>query len=126
MDSFDVMMLALRFNERINARDLEGLSNMMTEDHLFIDSENDIDEGKEVMTEGWRNFFANYPDYRNIFPQVFVRENLVIMVGYSTCSYDPLDGPAIWTVMVHNGLISEWRVYKDRAQNRENLNLIYE
>ena len=119
MDSFDVMMLALRFNERINARDLEGLSNMMTEDHLFIDSENDIDEGKEVMTEGWRNFFANYPDYRNIFTQVFVRENLVIMVGYSTCSYDPLDGPAIWTAKVHNGLISEWRVYKDTAQNRE-------
>jgi len=25
MDEFDVMMVVLRFNERINARDLEGL-----------------------------------------------------------------------------------------------------
>ena len=124
MDSFDVMMLALRFNERINARDLEDLCTMMTEDHTFIDSENDVDEGKEVMTEGWRNFFAHYPDYRNVFTQVIVRENLVIMVRYSTCSYDPLDGSAIWTAKVQNGLISEWRVYKDIAENREILCLL--
>jgi len=39
MDPFDVMMAVLRFNERINARDLEGLVAMMTEDHFFVDSE---------------------------------------------------------------------------------------
>jgi ketosteroid isomerase-like protein len=66
MGSFDVMMVTLRFNEKINARNLEGLYNVMTEDHIFIDSENDVDEGKAVMTEGWRNF-TSFPDYRNIF-----------------------------------------------------------
>jgi hypothetical protein len=30
MDAFDVMMIALKFNERINAHDLKGLSSMMT------------------------------------------------------------------------------------------------
>lgn len=125
MGSFDVIMVALRFNEKINARNLEGLYNLMTEDHIFIDSENDVDEGKAVMTERWRNF-ASFPDYRNIFTQVIVRENRVIMVGYSTCSYGPLDGPAIWTANVRNGLISEWRIYKDTEKNRENLSLIYE
>ena len=44
MDEFDVMMVVLRFNERINARDLEGLVGMMTDDHFFIDSKGDRDD----------------------------------------------------------------------------------
>ena len=37
MGDFDLISTALRFNERINARDLTGLGEMMTEDHVFID-----------------------------------------------------------------------------------------
>lgn len=36
MDSFDAMMVALRFNEKINQRDLTGLVELMMVDHLFI------------------------------------------------------------------------------------------
>jgi len=36
MDAFDVMMAALRFNERINALDLKDLSSMMTSDPTFL------------------------------------------------------------------------------------------
>jgi hypothetical protein len=43
MDAFDVMMVALRFNERINALDLEGLSSLMTSDHTFIDRDGDVE-----------------------------------------------------------------------------------
>ena len=64
MDAFDVMMVALRFNEKVNALDLEGLSSMMTSDHTFIDRDGDVDAGREQMTEGWMNFFERFPDYR--------------------------------------------------------------
>jgi ketosteroid isomerase-like protein len=109
MDAFDVMMAALRFNEKINQRDLDGLVNLMTDDHQFIDNSGDVDKN---MKEGWRGFFRKYPDYRNIFTSVTVKDNVAIMIGYSTCSNEPrLNGPSMWTAKVRNERVSEWRVY---------------
>ena len=120
MDAFDVMMVVLRFNERINARDLEGLVRMMTPDHFFIDSEGERDDDME---KGWRGFFTSFPDYRNVFTRVQVEGDLVAIAGHSTCSYEPLDGPALWSARVQDGLVSEWRVYKDTPENRRSLGL---
>jgi ketosteroid isomerase-like protein len=109
VDAFDVMMVALRFNEKINQRDLDGLVELMTADHTFIDTSGNRDKN---MKEGWRQFFKNHPDYRNIFTSVTVESNVVIMVGYSTCSNEPrLNGPSMWTAKVRGRRISEWRVY---------------
>ena len=36
----DPKLVVLRFNEAINAQDLEALSALMTDDHRFVDSEN--------------------------------------------------------------------------------------
>ena len=109
MDSFDAMMTALRFNEKINQRDLDGLVKLMTEDHVFIDNSGDSDKN---MKEGWRQFFESYPDYRNIFTSVEVSNNVAIMVGYSTCSKEPrLNGPSMWTAKIRDDSVSEWRVY---------------
>lgn len=109
MDSLDIMMVALRFNEKINERDLEGLVKLMADDHMFIDNSGNIDTN---MKEGWREFFENYPDYRNIFTSVTVIDDVVVMMGYSTCSEDPrLNGPSIWSAKIRDGRVSEWRVY---------------
>ncbi len=118
MDSFDIMMVALKFNVKINKRGLDGLTEFMTPDHTFIDSEGEVYEGREAMKEGWRDFFSSYPNYRNIFTRVQVEDDFVAMVGYSTCSHGPLDGPALWSARVREGLVSEWRVYEDTPQNR--------
>ena len=120
MDPFDVMMVVLRFNERINALGLEGLVAMMTEDHFFVDSEGDRDEDME---EGWRGFFSSYPDYRNVFTRVQAEGDSVAIAGYSTCSHEALDGPALWSARVRDGRLSEWRVHKDTPENRELLGL---
>jgi len=37
------MMVALRFNEKINQRDLEGLVELMSDYHTFIDNSEEID-----------------------------------------------------------------------------------
>ena len=109
MDAFDIMLVAIRFNEKINQRDLEGLTKLMTEDHIFIDNSGEIDQN---MKEGWRCFFMNYPDYRNTFTSVTVNGKTVIMIGYSKCSTEPrLNGPSMWTAKIREGLVSEWRVY---------------
>jgi len=114
----------LQFNNYINNLDLEGLSSLMTDDHTFIDSENDALKGKEMMTEGWRTFFDSYPDYRNIFERVEMKDGMVVIIGYSICPNESLlDGPAVWSAKVRDGKLSEWRVYLDSPENRSILGI---
>ncbi len=113
MDSSKLILSALRFNERINQQDLEGLAELMPDDHALIviaNNKGEKTEGKNVVKEGWREFFKKYPDYRNIFTCVTIQDNVVVMVGYSTCSFKPLAGPNVWSAKIRGGLVSEWRV----------------
>ncbi len=110
MDSFKLLSVALKFNEKINLQDADGLAELMTDDHAFIDSDGGVTRGKEVMKEGWRSFFKEYPDYRNVFTSMSVHGDVVVMVGYSVCSFKPLDGPNMWTAKIRDGRVSEWRV----------------
>jgi hypothetical protein len=111
------------FNECINNRDLDGLSDLMAGYYVFIDSSSNVQKGKELNIKGWADFFDLYPDYVNHFQLIESRDNLVLVIGYSTCAYDPLDGPALWTAKVEHDLIAEWRVYLDTAENRRLLKL---
>ncbi len=119
----DTGEIILAFNEMINNRDLEGLAAMMTEDHTFIDSSEEIHAGKDLMVAGWKDFFESYPDYRNHFSFLEIREDRVFVLGHSTCSHQSLDGPAIWTARVEANQVAEWRVYLDTDENRRALEL---
>jgi len=123
MNTKDPKLIVLQFNECINNHDIDGLSSLMTDDHTFIDSSDVVHNGKEGMVTGWRDFFNQYPDYRNHFSMLESRGSLVLVIGYSTCSYDLLDGPALWTAKVKKGLVAEWRVYLDTPENRKALKL---
>jgi ketosteroid isomerase-like protein len=115
--------VAVRFNDQINELNLEGLSELMTEDHRFVDSAGDEVVGKKEMTKGWADFFRQFPDYRNIFTRIESRDNLVIMVGRSVCTEESLNGPAIWTALIKDDRVEEWRVYKDNEETRKKLDL---
>jgi len=125
MDSSKIMLTALRFNERINQQDLEGLAELMTDDHAFIDSGGSVTKGKDSMIQSWRYFFEKYPDYRNELTHVMVQDNVVVMVGYSRCSYKPLDGSNVWTAKIRGERVSEWRVYwLDQRQEEDSIKRI--
>jgi ketosteroid isomerase-like protein len=111
MEPFDILNAAIRFNEKINQQDLEGLAELMTDDHVFIDSEGTATQGKQAMKDGWGGFFRQFPDYRNVFNTVTVQNDVAVMVGYSICSHPKLNGPNIWTAKVVGPQVSEWRVY---------------
>ena len=72
MNLKDPKLTALQFNEYINNQDIESLSNLMTKDHLFIDRAGDRNGD---MVNGWKEFFANWPTYKNIFTQVESHDN---------------------------------------------------
>lgn len=109
-DSSELILIALKFNERINQQDAEGLGELMTDDHTFIDNEGNITEGKDKMKQGWKNFFKTYPDYKNHITNATLQDNTVILIGNSTCSQKALNGPNIWTAKINAGKVKEWTV----------------
>jgi ketosteroid isomerase-like protein len=115
--------IVMWFNECINRRDLGGLSRLMTDDHVFIDSANNTILGRERCVEAWRGFFAAFPDYRNHFEHVVLSGGKAVIVGCSVCSDARLAGPALWTANIEGQLIAEWHVYEDTSANRALLGL---
>ncbi|HKR06107.1 MAG TPA: nuclear transport factor 2 family protein [Bacteroidia bacterium] len=120
---FDQKTIALQFNDCINIRDIAGFERLMSDNHTFIDTGNNVTTGKQACLTIWKGFFKMFPDYKNVFNTITASDNLVIMIGYSVCSDKRLNGPAIWTAKITDGKISEWRIYEDTAKNRLQLDI---
>jgi hypothetical protein len=61
MGTMDPKLIALQFNRCINSQNIHGISNLMTEDHRFIDRAGMMVSGKESMTSAWIRFFELFP-----------------------------------------------------------------
>lgn len=117
------METVLRFNEYIASRDLTGLVEMMTDDHVLIDTAGHRVEGKAACIEAWRSFFEAFPDYHNVFDRLVQRADDISVAGASHCSDPRLAGPALWSARTSSGRVREWRVWVDTAENRKQLGL---
>jgi endonuclease VIII len=103
------------FNDCINARDLDGLAALMTDDHTFVDAAGGTVEGKPACTEAWRGFFDAFPDYRNVFASLLADGGTVTAAGHAQCSVPALAGPARWTATIRDGKVARWRVAETAA-----------
>jgi ketosteroid isomerase-like protein len=112
----------LQFMERINQRDADKLAELMTEDHVFIDSLGQSMRGREKMRSGWRGYYAFCPDYWVSHEEIFQNGNLVAVFGSAggTVAANGKLPPenkwrvsAAWLATVEQGLVKEWRVYAD-------------
>ena len=105
------VVLVRAFNDAINARRLDRLEALMHPEHRFIDAAGAKISGREECLAAWASFFASFPDYRNVFERVDVESpGRVVATGYSQCSFEPLDGPALWRATLDQGSVIEWRV----------------
>ncbi|MFH1194723.1 MAG: hypothetical protein V1720_03360 [bacterium] len=119
MNKMNPMFTALKFNEYINAQDLNGLADLMTENHTFIDREGNIGQPKIFMIDGWRKFFEMFPDYKNYFTRVELKGDIVVIAGYAYWSEENPYDNVIWTARIENDLVAEWKIYYDTEENRE-------
>ena len=112
----------LHFLDRINQRDVDKLAELMTEDHVFIDSLGQSVQGREKMRAGWRSYYALCPDYWVSHEEIFRHENLVAVFGSAggTIAANGKLPPenrwrtsAAWLALVEKGLVKQWRVYAD-------------
>jgi uncharacterized protein (TIGR02246 family) len=110
----------LHFLECINQRDADKLAELMTEDHVFIDSLGQQVRGREKMRAGWRGYYEFCPDYWVSHEEIFQNGNKVAVFGAAggtIAANGKLENKwrtcAAWLAVVENGLVKEWRVYAD-------------
>ena len=119
MTEVDVVMA---FMEAINQHDVDKLSELMAEDHVFVDSLGRSVNKRENMVGAWRNYFVFCPDYWVSPDEVFENGNRVAAFGAAggTIASEgmlPEENkwrvPAAWLASIEKGLVKEWRVYAD-------------
>jgi len=130
--------IATAFIERINAADVAGLYELMTEDHIFQDALGERFIGRDKMRHGWTSYFSMVGNYKVLVKEHFVREDSVAMFGTASGSYPSPSAvgttapasansaapqfwevPAAWHVVTRGGQVAEWRVYADNLPLRK-------
>jgi uncharacterized protein (TIGR02246 family) len=118
----DPVETVLRFMELISQRDADKLAELMTEDHVFIDSLGQSVRGRQKMRAGWQGYFTLCPDYWVSHEEIFPSGSMVAVFGAAggTIAADGKLSPenkwqirAAWLAVVEQGLVKEWRVYAD-------------
>lgn len=134
--------IATAFIERINAADVAGLYELMTEDHIFQDALGERFIGRDKMRHGWTSYFSIVGNYKVLVQEHFLREDSVAMFGTASGSYPAPSAlgttvsatadsaapqfwqvPAAWHVVTRGGQVAEWRVYADNLPLRKLMNV---
>jgi ketosteroid isomerase-like protein len=116
----------LRFVEKINEHDIEGLAGLMTDDHKFIDSMDNIVTGKDEMTEAWKGFLSWFPHYEISVVNTLMSGDSVGFFGRARGTFgkkrpgvrDKFDIPASWRAKIENGKVKEWQAIADNEAVR--------
>jgi hypothetical protein len=124
MTSDDLISIVTAFNNHINGQDIQGMSGLMAENHVFIDRDGSSHGPKKVMIEGWKGFFKEFPDYRNTFENIVTSGNQVYILGFAYWTEEEPYDPVIWFATLEDGLIAEWGVLEDNPENRKKCNLL--
>ena len=123
-----IVEVAEKFVERINKGDVGGILDLMTENHLFVDSLGNEVRGRDSMKKGWEGYFAMVPDYRIAVEDTLISGDVIVLLGSASGTYavegellpeNRWETPAAWKALVRGEEIAEWRVYADNEPLRE-------
>lgn len=116
------------FVEMINARNPEGLRDLLAGNHRFTDSLGQTIEGKEAMYDAWKTYFRMTPDYEIICEKMLRSGATVVILGRARGTYAPggsispanhWNVPAAWKAVIRNNRVAEWQVYADNEPVRK-------
>jgi ketosteroid isomerase-like protein len=116
--------IVLDFVNAINDANVDKIYNFMTDDHLFIDSQDNRVIGKEKMKQAWIEYFALFSDYKIEINEILEKGSLICILGYASGIYKKLINennsnywriPAAWTSIVIDNKIKVWQVYADNS-----------
>jgi ketosteroid isomerase-like protein len=110
------------FIHAINNSDIDGILNLMSEDHVFTDSQDNKLTGKEKLRQAWIGYFELFPDYKIEINEILEKDSLVCILGYASGTYLNIKNenntnywsiPAAWRAMIRNNQVLAWQVYAD-------------
>lgn len=114
--------IVLRFVKAINDHDVNGLIDLMSDDHTFIDAMDNKSVGIKGMKEAWEGYFELFPDYLIEISDITENESVTGLFGYVNATYKNLTNgpgtnfwrtPAAWKAIVENSKVKHWQVYCD-------------
>jgi ketosteroid isomerase-like protein len=123
--------VVLQFMDRINQRNADKLAELVTEDHLFVDSLGNSIRGREKIRIAWRGYYSFCPDYWVSHDEIFSDGDKVavfgsaggtIAAGGKMPAENKWRTPAAWLATVDKDLMQEWRVYADNKPVYEIMN----
>jgi uncharacterized protein (TIGR02246 family) len=128
LNSQSVKRVARAFVNAINQHSVEGIADLMTEDHVFVDSLGTRVDGKQTMKAGWEGYFRMVPDFAIVIDEILVEGAVAVMLGTAQGTYSS-DGtlrpenkwstPAAWRGLIRGSLVAEWRIYADNEPIRQ-------
>ena len=110
------------FADAISHADVDRMCSLMTDDHLFIDSQDNKMEGKETMRIAWIAYFGLFPDYKIEIEELFENGSSICILGHASGTYKSLTYksnnnhwriPAAWKAVIKDNLVKHWQVYAD-------------
>ncbi|MGA9119698.1 MAG: nuclear transport factor 2 family protein [Bacteroidota bacterium] len=119
---------ALAFIDAINKHSIGAISELISDDHILVDSLGVSLEGREAIRNAWISYFYLVPDFSIQCDQVFDQDNLVALFGTAqgTCrvgmKLDPANHwtmPSAWLVSVRRGKVTRWQIYADNEPVRK-------
>jgi ketosteroid isomerase-like protein len=120
--------VAQHFVSAINRHDIDGLAELMSPGHRFIDSLGTKVEGRDTMRRGWAAYFKMVPDYKIVVDETCANGAAVILIGTAQGTYSK-DGalvpenrwstPVALRALIEDSLVAEWRVYADNEPIRK-------
>jgi ketosteroid isomerase-like protein len=119
MDTVSIEV-ARAFIAAVNSGSAVRLAELMTEDHVFVDSDGAEYRGRSKMTSIWGDYFAMVPDYKIIVREMFAAGGAVMMAGLAEGTF--VQGgllkaenhwrvPAAWRAVIMDGLVAVWQIY---------------
>jgi ketosteroid isomerase-like protein len=116
------------FIHAINHQDVERLTELMSEDHEFIDPGGTVIRGRTGMADAWKHYYEKIPDYFIRDAEFIQKGNIVAIFGKAggTVSENgelpkanQWEIPAAWRAEVRGEEIAGWRIYVDYKPVRE-------
>lgn len=118
----------LAFVQAINRHEIATITNLMTPDHVFVDSLGAVVSGAGRMREAWIAYFFMIPDYSievtGLFPQggriaITGRASGTVAVGGELPPANRWEIPMAAEAEVRDGRIARWQVFADNDPVRQ-------
>ena len=119
MKNYGPAKVAHMFADAISHQNLDKISELMDEEHVFIDSLGMRIEGRAAMGQGWEGYFRMVPDYSITIQEILVKGPTVVMLGTAQGTYSAngvlkpenhWSTPTAWRALIRGSFVAEWQV----------------